>query len=94
MRIRNVLTLMVPIMWGKAIRCIHLVIERGTPLPFRCFIDDTIAHLYEGRNTDRKNKLALGLSVALTLLLSNPVCVYSTKTRRGMTNPVSLLLFY
>jgi len=54
MRRQNVLMLMVPIMWGRAVRCIHLMIEWSTPLPFRWFIDDTIAHLYKGRNTDRK----------------------------------------
>jgi len=40
MRSQNVLMMMVPMMWGRAIRCIHLVVEWGTPLFFRCFIDD------------------------------------------------------
>jgi hypothetical protein len=48
MRRENVLMLMVPTMWGRAVRCIHVVIGWGTPLPFRWFIDDTISTLVQG----------------------------------------------
>ena len=49
MRRQNVLMLIVPIMWGRAVRCIHLVIERSTPLPFRWLVDDTICTLVWGK---------------------------------------------
>ena len=39
MRMLNVLVLMVPTMRGRAVRWIHLVIEWGTPLPFRWLVD-------------------------------------------------------
>ena len=45
MRRQNVLMLILPIMWGRAVRFIHLVIEWGTPLPFRWLFDDTICTL-------------------------------------------------
>ena len=45
---QNVLMLMVPIMWGRAVRCIHLVIKWGAPLPLRWFIDDTISTFVRG----------------------------------------------
>ena len=84
MRRKDVLMLMVPIMWGRAVRCIHLVIGWGTPLPFRCFIDVTVSTLVQGEEHRQENKQALWLSVALNLLLSNPVCVYWTKAGRGL----------
>jgi hypothetical protein len=66
MQRQYVLMLMVPMMWGRAVRWMHLAIVRGTPLPFRWLIGVTICTLIRGGNTDKKN-LALRLSVALSL---------------------------